>query len=139
MTFKYSICHPDKPEIEYKNQLISKEEVLEIAKNYPWTEKLDFSDTLDQNKVYFNPSLDFSCTNNGQSFALTAIYDKQKNLEFSLWYNRPKKVKSFFGLFGESEKMIVDDYWSLNLDESLKFLTYFVEGKYDAIEDLYKK
>jgi len=35
--------------------------------------------------------------------------------------------------------MIVDDYWSLNLDESLKFLTYFVEGKYDAIEDLYKK
>jgi len=98
MTFKYSICHPDKPEIEYKNQLISKEEVLEIAKNYPWTEKLDFSDTLDQNKVYFNPSLDFSCTNNGQSFALTAIYDKQKNLEFSLWYNRPKKSQIFLWL-----------------------------------------
>lgn len=139
MTFKYSICHPDNPNIEYKNQLISGEEVLEIAKNYPWIEKLDFMETLDPSKTHFNPSLDFNCTNNGQGFALTAMYDKQKNLDFSLWYNRPKKIKVLFGLLGESEKIVVDDYWSLDLDKSLKFLEHFVKGEYNAIEDLYKK
>ncbi len=35
MTFTYSICHPEKKEIDYKNQHLS-EEVLEIAQNYPW-------------------------------------------------------------------------------------------------------
>ena len=40
MTFKYSICHPEKEEIEYKNNPISDKEVLVIAKKYPWFEKL---------------------------------------------------------------------------------------------------
>jgi hypothetical protein len=34
MTYKYSICHPEKENIEYQNSPISENEVLEIAKNY---------------------------------------------------------------------------------------------------------
>ncbi len=90
-------------------------------------------------KVYYNPSIDFKCIENGQSFCLTAMYDDQNKLMFSLWYNRSKKVKVLFGLLGESEKMVVDDFWSLNLNDSIKYLEYFVEKKYSKIEDLYKK
>ncbi len=139
MTFKYSICHPEKEDIEYKNSPISEKEVLEITKNYPWLEKLKFSDTLKQKNVHYNPSLDFTNIENGKSFCLTAGYDKNGKLEFSLWYNRPKKVKVIFGLLGEKEKMVVDDFWSLNFDKSLKYLEYFVNGNYSSIEKLYKK
>ncbi len=139
MTYKYSICHVDKEAIEYKNHPISENEVLEIAKNYPWIEKLKFSNALDQEKVYYSPSLEFICIENKKSLILTAHYGKNKKLEFSIWYRRPKKVKVLFGLLGQKEKMVVDDYWSLNFDESIKYLEYFVNENYSIIEELYKK
>lgn len=139
MTFKYSICHPDKEQIEYKNSQISGSEVLEIAKSYNWIEQLKLSESLDQNKVYYSPSLDFKCINSERSFCLTADFNKNKELEFSLWYNRPKKVKRLFGLLGESERMIVDDVWNFNFDDAVKYLEHFVNRNYQIIENLYKK
>ena len=139
MIFKHSVCHPDKKEIEYINQAISRNEVLEIAKNYPWKQKLDLMESISQDKVFYSPSLDFKCIENEQSFCLTAIYDEQKKLMFSLWYNRPKRVKILFGLLGEKEKMVVDDFWSVDIDEAIKFLEYFVDKNYSKIEELYRK
>lgn len=43
MSFKFNICHPDKEEIEYRDNPILATEVMNIAKNYPWIEKLKFS------------------------------------------------------------------------------------------------
>ena len=137
MTYKYSICHSEKKNIEYQNSPISKNEVLEIAKNYPWIEKLKFSDSLNSENIHYSPSIDFTCIENGKSFCLTANYDDNKNLEFSLWYNRPKTVKVLFGLFGEKEKMVVDDVWSINLEKTLKYLAHFVNGNHSLVEELF--
>jgi hypothetical protein len=139
MTYKYSICHPEKEDIEYFNNPISGNEVLEIAKNYPWIEKLKFSDSLQPEKIHYNPSLDFSCIENGNSFCLTANYDKKRNLEFSLWYNRPKKVKILFGLLGEKEKKVVDEILGFSLEKSLTYLEHFVNGNHSLVEELYEK
>mgnify|MGYP000566095629 CR=1 FL=1 len=132
MNFKYSICHPNKSNIEYKNDLISLEEVLKIAKNYPWLEQLKIKGEE------YNPSLDFTNIQNNQSFCLTAHLNNDNSLEFSLWYNRPKRVKILLGLFGEKEKMVVDDIWSFSLEDSIKYLEHFVEGRYLDLEELYK-
>lgn len=139
MTYKHSICHPEKEDIEYRKSPISGNEVVEIAKNYPWIEKLKFSDSLNPEDIHYSPSIDFTCIENGKSFCLTANYDKNENLEFSLWFNRPKKVKVLFGLLGEKEKMVVDDIWSINFERSLKYLEHFVNGNHSLIEELYKK
>jgi len=137
MTYKYSICHVDKEAIEYRNNPISDSEVISIAKSYPWVEKLNDSDKLKLEETYYSPSLDFVCIENSISLGLTAQYDKNKNLEFSLWYNRPKKVKILFGLLGDKEKMVVDDYWCLNFNDTIKYLEYFVAGNYQKIETLF--
>lgn len=139
MNYKYSICYPDQEKIEYRNEVIPANEVMNIAKNHPWKEQLMLLDSLDKNSVYYNPSLDFVCNENGRSFGLTADFNKKKELEFSLWYKRHKKVKVLFGLLGEKEKMVVDDVWSIDFDLSLKYLDYFVNGNYLMIEELYKK
>lgn len=136
MTFKYSICHPEKENNEYKDNPISENEVMEIAKNYPWIEKLKFCDSLNPEDIYYSPSLDFTCIENGKSFCLTADYDNDEKLVFYLWDNRPKKVKVLFGLLGEKEKIIVDDIWSINFDKSLKYLEHFVNSNYSLIEEL---
>ncbi|AXG71369.1 hypothetical protein KORDIASMS9_03626 [Kordia sp. SMS9] len=139
MTFTYSICHPNKRDIEYRNNTISGKEVIEIATKYPWDEKLKFLDTLSDANIHYSPSLDFVCLENKKSFGLTAQYDNYEHLSFSLWYNRPKKNKVFFGLFREKEKMVVDDIWSIDFETSLKYLDHFVNGNYDLIEELYTK
>ncbi|TYB79161.1 hypothetical protein [Bizionia myxarmorum] len=139
MTYKYSICHPEKENIEYINRPILGNEVAEIAKNYPWIEKLKFSESINPEDMHYSPSIDFTCIENGKSFGLTANFDKNENLEFSLWYKRPKIVKVLFVLLGEKEKMVVDDIWSINFEKSLKYLEHFVNENYLIIEELYKK
>jgi hypothetical protein len=42
-----------------------------------------------------------------------------------------------FGLFGEKEKMVVDDVWSINLEKSLKYLAHFVNGNHSLVEELF--
>jgi hypothetical protein len=137
MTYKYSICYPDRKEIEYKNNLISANEALVIAKNHPWIEQLELLKNLNQDKICYNPSIDYSSTKNRKSFCLTANYNDDNKLEFSLWYNRPKKIKVLFGLLGEKEKMIVDDIWKIDFEKAIKYLEYFLNEKYDIIENLY--
>lgn len=138
MSYKYSICYPDKAEIEYKNALFSSDEVLLIAQNYPWLDQLNVMQKLDENKVYYNPSLNFTSAKDGKSFGLTANYSTSNQLEFSLWYNRPKKVKVLFGLLGEKEKMDVDDVWQIDFETAIKYLKHFLDGKFQTVESLFK-
>ena len=89
--------------------------------------------------MYYSPSLDFTNIENGKSLCLTANFDKNGKLEFSLWYLRPKIVKVLFGLFGEKEKMVVDEFWSFDFSKSIQYLDYFVNGNYAKVEELYCK
>ncbi|MCD1115309.1 hypothetical protein [Chryseobacterium turcicum] len=138
-TYTYSICHPDKKEIEYKKEILSSKNVLEIAQNYQWMELLEFSDSLGKESVYYNPSLDFTCVQDGKSFGLTSEYNKDKKLEFSLWYNRPKNVKILFGLLGSKDRMVLDDIWSIDFQTALQYLECFVNGNHEKIENLFLK
>ena len=139
MTFKYSICHTEKQEIEYRNDPISGKEAFKIAKNYPWVEKLQLRESLGFNEAYYDPSLDFVCIENGISLGLSAYYDKKKNLYFSLWSNRPKTVKLLFGLLGKTERMVLDDVFGLTFDEAIYYFEYFIHGIYPTVEALYRK
>lgn len=137
MSYTYSICYPDKAKIEYRTTIISSDEVVNIAKNYPWLEQLNLLEKLDGNDVCFNPSLDFTSTKDGKSLGLTANYNESKQLEFSLWYNRPKMVKVLFGLLGTKEKMDVDDVWHIDIETALKYLKHFLDGEFEIVERLF--
>lgn len=138
MAFIYSICYPDNENTAFFNTPISGNEVLSIAKNYDWINQIKLTETLDQKDIFYCPSIDFKCLDDQRSFCLTADLNEKKELEFSLWYNRPKKVKILFGLLGEIEKMRVDDVWQYSFEEAIKYLQHFVNKNYQVIEELYK-
>jgi len=133
MKYTYSICHPDKPEIEYPKGTKTKEEVYEMASTYNWKEKLIFLESLDEKDICFSPSLVFKNSETNHSFCLTAHFNNSK-LDFSLWYNRPVKKKSFFGFGKEVEKIEVIDKWSFSKEEALKHLMLFLDEKYSKLE-----
>lgn len=136
MSYTYSICHPEKEEIEYHSVSLDKKGVLEVVTNYVWDEKLDTLEELPEDDIFYSPSLDFTNTSNKHSFCLTAMRNKNKELEFSLWYNRKVKYKVLFGLFGKKEKMQVVDKWGFDKKDAVEYLKIFLDEEYRELEAL---
>jgi hypothetical protein len=132
MNYKYSICHIDKSEIEYKNETIDKEQILDIVINYPWSEELKRMQEIDESKICYSPSLDFKNIDDNHSFCLTAE-GEPLNYSFSVWYNRPIKKKVMFGLMGEKEKLEVIDKHFEKV-KAIELLKRFLAKEYKSIE-----
>ena len=136
MSYTYSICHPEQQEIEYVSEVISKDDVLRVANDYPWNQKLNLMESMDEENIFFNPALDFTCEDDRYSFCLTATRNEQKKLEFSLWFNRKVQYKSMFGLFGKKEKMQVVDQRGFQKSDAIDYLKIFVDQDYQELEAL---
>jgi len=133
MNYKYSICHFDKPNIEYLPETFDRYRLVEIIKNHKWQELLLSMSNLKNEEIYFNPSLDFTDLSDNRSLCLTASLENGE-LEFSLWYNRPVKSRSFFGLLVERTKMKVIDKWGFSLDKALECFELFLDKNYRKLE-----
>ncbi|MBC7774637.1 MAG: hypothetical protein H7246_04300 [Phycisphaerae bacterium] len=132
MKYKYSICHPEKSEIEYPEQILSAEQVKERAIKYPWKSELQKLKTMKPDEINYSPSLDFKNVDNNYSFCLTAEGEPE-DISFSVWYSRPIMKKIFFGLFGEKEKFEVIDK-EFTKEDSFKLLDKFLNQDCDWIE-----
>ena len=134
MHYKITVCYPDQKEIEEFPKLLNAEEALTFFKHFPWQEKVDLQESMDYNKVHYNPSVRFTHSS-GRSLEMTADSEK-KPYGFSLWYERPVKVKVFFGLMGEKEKNQVIDKWDFDPATAEKHLETFLDGKYEEVEKI---
>lgn len=137
MKFTYSICDPLEKEIIKTGKEYHAHEILKIASEYPWIEKLRITEQFKPEEIHYNPSLDFQLVNSKSSFAITANFNDKKELEFSLWYRRPKNIKVLFGLLGNKEKMVLDDRWGYDLETSLIHLNDFTTGNIEKLEQLF--
>ncbi|MBQ0787916.1 MAG: hypothetical protein KBT69_10470 [Oceanihabitans sp.] len=135
MSFKYSICHPDKPNIEYPKNTLNASAVKEMVHSYPWKEALKKMHALPKDAVYYSPSLDFTNLNNNYTFCLSAVGEDLENFTFYIFYNRKIKKKILFGLLGEKE----DFYWidkSFSREAGHSLLDHFLSGNYQQMEKL---
>lgn len=132
MNYKYSICYPDRYEIEYPDKVLSADEVKEKALNYSWKSELQKLKTMNSEMIHYNPSLDFKNINDNYSFCLTAEGEPE-DYSFSVWYNRPKMKKVLFGLLGEKEIFDVIDKW-FSKEDSFEMLDRFLAKDYQSIE-----
>ncbi len=138
MTYQYSICHPDKPEIEYPSEVLDSYKVTDIAKNYPWLKILKSMEQIPNEEINYSPSLDFTNIKDKHSLCLTAEL-KKGELEFSLWYNRPKSSRVLFGLLGNRTVMKVVDKWNFDKISALKNLQLFLDKDYKTLEQIMTK
>ena len=132
MNYKCSICYPDKAEIEYPKEILSAEQVKRIALNYAWKSELRKLKTMPYDQVNYNPSIDFTNQDDNHNFCLTAEGEPE-NFSFSVWYNRPKMKKVFFGLMGEKEKLEVIDK-KFSKEEAYKLLDKYLAMDYNSVE-----
>lgn len=136
MSYTYSICHPDREEIEYVKTVLTADEVLRTANNYNWESQLDLLESLLEADICYNPSLDFTCQEDAYSLCLTAARNSKRELEFSLWFNRKISYKPLFGLLGEKKKMQVIDKWGFQKKDAIEYLKIFLDKDYKELEAL---
>lgn len=132
MSYTCTICYPEKSEIEHPGEVLSTEQVKYIASNYPWRSELQKLNRMPFEEVCYNPSLDFTNQEDNHSFCLTAEGEPE-DFSFSVWYNRPKMKKVFFGLLGEREKLEVIDK-SFSKENAFKLLDKFLAKDYQSVE-----
>lgn len=138
MTYKYSICHPDKSAIEYPDKELNTKEVFEMVKSYPWVNILEAMEKISNDKIFYSPSLDFKNLKEERSLTISGMLENGK-LEFSVWYHRPVKYRPLYGLLPERTKIKLTDLWGLSLEKSLEFFSAFLDKKYEKLDSLMAK
>ncbi len=96
MNFRASFCDPFQKDIIELGS-ISKESILDKFENTPWADLLRKMSYARENEIHYSPSLEIENIDNQHGLAISAVGDPD-NPEFYIFYKRPKKVKSFFGL-----------------------------------------
>ena len=125
--YKYSICYPDKPEIEFHDEVLDRFQVVELMKSFNWR------DELGKKIEYYSPSLDFSKlddkhriifsgfgTDDLEGFRIMYLVPNDENIEDIYDNDNYSKEKDYFEEFD-----IPNSYLLLNL---------FFDGAYEKLE-----
>jgi hypothetical protein len=99
MQYKASFCDPFKADIVDLGY-VEKEKVMELFERVPWAEYLVKMEAARENEIHWSPSLDFKDEDNHQIISVS-VAGKPDNIDWLIFYIRPKKVKRLFGLLGE--------------------------------------
>jgi len=97
MNFRASFCDPFKPKIiEIGNIEIDK--IMDIFNKIPWSKYLAEMKTVKESEIFYSPSLEIENKDTKNGLSVSPVDD----IEWYIFFKRPKLVKRFFGL---SEKM----------------------------------
>jgi hypothetical protein len=96
MNYRASFCDPFKKDIiEFGD--ISKDSIIDKFEKTHWADFLMRMADAKEDEIYYSPSLEIENKDTKHRLAISAVGDPN-NYEFYIFYKRPKKVKSFFGL-----------------------------------------
>ncbi len=106
MNFRATFCDPFQKDIIELGD-ISKDSIIDKFEKIPWPDFLMRMANSKEEEIFYSPSLEFENMDTKHGLAISAVGD-QNNYEFYIFYKRPKKVKSFFGL----KEKLNEDYTS---------------------------
>ncbi len=107
MSFRASFCDPFKPDI-IELGTIQKGKVIEKFGSFAWDEFLRKMKAAKENEIYYSPSFEIENRDTKHGLSISAVGDPG-NYEFYIFYQRPKKVKSLFGLLERMNEKYTSD------------------------------
>lgn len=107
MNFKATFCDPFKPDIIELGDLEA-DRMIDVFEKTPWTDYLQKMETAKQGEIYYSPSLEIVNKDSKNGLAISAV-GEPSNYAFYVFYKRPKKVKTFFGLGEKIDENYVTD------------------------------
>ena len=126
MNFKATFCDPFKPDIIELGD-IAADSIIEVLEKIPWTDYLQRMETAEEGEIYYSPSLEIVNKDSKNGLAISAV-GEPNNYEFYVFYKRPKKVKTFFGLSEKMDDNYVTDITGQTKDNVIDLLNALKRG-----------
>lgn len=126
MNFKATFCDPFKPYIIELGD-ISADSIIEVFEKIPWKVYLQKMETAKEGEIYYSPSLEIENKNSKNGLTISSV-GEPNNYEFYVFYKRPKKIKTFFGLYEKMDDNYVTDITGQTKDNVIDFLNALKHG-----------
>lgn len=132
MKLIYSICYPDRKEIEYFHKPISEKEALQLINEFGWEEELR------KEQEFYSPSLDFIKLDNKKRCIVSGM-GKGKLESFQIMYIQPNGTNSV-DIFNDDNYRNGESYSKeVTLEEGFRLLDdYFNDNEIGIISVLDK-
>ncbi len=127
MKFKYSICYPDKDEIDYFQDPVCGDDLHELMKEFDWEKEL--AKRVD----HYSPSFDFINLEDNRRIILSGV-GKAKLESFQVMFILPKWI-GYEDVFNDENYYNTDSYSKVvSVNKGYEFLQKFIQGKYEVIK-----
>lgn len=134
MEFKASFCDPFKADTIELGP-IQKDAVIEKFKSIPWKDYLNQMEKAKENEIHHSPSLGIENIINKNAVEISAVEeDRNGNIEFYIFYKRPKLVKKFFGLKESMNENYLTDALGQTENDAIDCLAALINNDLDFLE-----
>lgn len=134
--FRCYISEPLNPTIIDKGEF-SPEGIIQIFQKFPWNKYLLELDHAKGKDIYCSPSLSFESKLNKNKFTASAV-GGSKDLEFYLFYKRPKKKSILFGLIQTMDENYMSDLMGQTKKDVMDCLNALAIGDSHFLEHKFK-
>lgn len=131
MTSKYSasFCDPFNPNVIELGD-IAENSIIDYFEKIDWNGYLQKMTNAKQNEIHYSPSFEVENKENKNGLSISAAGDAG-NYEFYIFYKRPKKIKSFFGLRETMNPAYVTDIQGQTKNDALDCLKALLRNDTD--------
>jgi hypothetical protein len=135
MNFRTSFCDPFNPDINelgpiLKNRIIDKFEEIE------WSKYLQRMSEKKE-KIYYSPSLEIENKDNKNGLSISVVGEPD-NIEWYIFYKRPKEFKILFGLFKTIKQNYLTDITGQTKQDALDCLNALINNDLSFLENKIK-
>ena len=129
MKYKYSICYPDKPEIQFPDEALEKNQIVQLVKSFDWDNEVT------KEIEYYSPSLDFINLKNKMRLILSGfVIDELR--QFQIGYIIPNDEKAEKA-FDDNNYYNAEEYYAdFNIEKSYGVLNEFLNMNYGNVISL---
>lgn len=133
MNFRASFCDPLNKDI-IELGAIYKDSIIDKFTSIDWVNYLTKMNAAKESDVYYSPSLEIENKDTKYGLAISVVGDAN-NYEFYIFYKRPKKVKTFFGLKEKLDENYTSNKTEQTKQDVLDCLTALIENDIDYLEN----
>ena len=128
MSFKYSICYPDKPDIEFVESEIEANDIVELVKSFNWNEEGK------KQIEFYSISLDFVRIKDKHRLIISCVVENEIEI-FQVTYIIPNDTNSKI-IFDEKNYFSAEEYSAENyFAGTLNLLQKYLEEDYPGLID----
>ena len=136
MNFSASFWDPFKPYIIQLGD-IEQDKAIEKFEKIPWSEFLKRMIGKKEEEIHYSPTLEIENKETKNILTISAV-GTPGNIEYYIFYKRPKEVKYFFGLSKKIKPNYLTETSKQTLDDAISCLNAFIKSDLDFLEDKIK-